>query len=64
MVRRAGAVVSVLLLAALLVGWAEPPSGVERADPPTIPTTTSSSLPCIEVTSTNPPAYVLICPPL
>jgi hypothetical protein len=33
--------------------------------PTTVPTsTTSSSIPCVKVWNTNPPAYVEVCPPL
>lgn len=35
------------------------------AMPTTVPTsTTSSSIPCVKVWNTNPPAYVEVCPPL
>lgn len=39
-----------------------PATGADPLPPPTV--TTTSSLPCVEVTNTDPPAYLLVCPPL
>lgn len=48
----------------LTAGPSSADPGGPSLTPTTLPTTTSTSIPCVEVINTNPPAYLLVCPPV
>jgi hypothetical protein len=58
--------VGATMLASVILTTARPAGAGSASDVPrtTLPVTTSSSLPCVYVWSTDPPAWVEVCPPI